>query len=181
MALLLIGFAGGFRRSELSAFDLRDVSFTTEGLVLFVGRSKADQERHGAEVGIEAVPGSALCAVTALRRWLEVRGETAGALFGRLDRGGNLVTGADGRLLPVDPATIARVVKRVLTRTGVEAGEFSGHSLRAGMMTAADRLGVTFEQAMEHGRWKSYSAARIYRRHSSLWTGNFTGRLLQGL
>ncbi|MGF6227727.1 integrase [Inquilinus ginsengisoli] len=65
MALLLIGFAGGFRRSELAAFDLRDVSFTTEGLMLFVGRSKADQERHGAEIGIEAVPGSALCAVTA--------------------------------------------------------------------------------------------------------------------
>ncbi len=56
MALLLIGFAGGFRRSELAAFDLRDVSFSAEGLVLFVGRSKADQERHGAEVGIEAVP-----------------------------------------------------------------------------------------------------------------------------
>jgi integrase len=180
MALLLIGFAGGFRRSELAAFDLRDVSFTTEGLVLFVGRSKADQERHGAEVGIEAVPGLALCAVTALRRWLEVRGEAAGALFGRLNRGGNLVLGAEGRLLPVDPATIARVVKRAITLTGVEPGEFSAHSLRAGMMTAADRLGVPFEQAMEHGRWKSYSAARIYRRHSSLWTGNFTGKLLQG-
>jgi hypothetical protein len=46
------------------------------------------------------------------------------------------------------------------------------------MMTAADRLGVPFEQAMDHGRWKSYSAARIYRRHESLWVGNFTGRLL---
>jgi hypothetical protein len=90
----------------------------------------------------------------------------------------HLVTDASGRLLPVDPATIARLVKRVLARTGVEAGEFSAHSLRAGMMTAADRLGVPFEQAMDHGRWKSYSAARIYRRHESLWVGNFTGRLL---
>ncbi len=178
MALLLIGFAGGFRRSELAAFDLRDVSFTTEGLVLFVGRSKADQERHGAEIGIEAVPGSALCAVTALRRWLEVRGDMAGALFCRLDRGGNLIAGADGRLLPIDPATIARLVKRTVTRTGVGAAEFSAHSLRAGMMTAADLLGVPLEKAMEHGRWKSYSSARIYRRHESLWTGNFTGRLL---
>jgi hypothetical protein len=92
--------------------------------VLFVGRSKADQERHGAEVGIEAVPGSALCAVTALRRWLEIRGTEPGALFCRLDRGANLVTDAGGRLLPVDPATIARLVKRVLARTGVEAGSF---------------------------------------------------------
>ncbi|MGL4966993.1 MAG: hypothetical protein ACRC67_37580 [Inquilinus sp.] len=123
------GFAETFRRSELAAFDLRDVSFSAEGLVLFVGRSKADQERHGAEIGIEAVPGSALCAVTALRRWLEARGEAPGALFCRLDRGGNLMGGADGRLLPIDPATIARVVKRVVTRTGIGAAEFSAHSL----------------------------------------------------
>ncbi len=156
MALLLTGLAGGFRRSELAAFYLRDLSFSAEGLVLFVGRSKADQERHGAEIGIEAVPGSPLCVVAALRRWLEVRGDAPGALFCRLDRGGNLEAGADGRLLPVDPATIARVVKRAIARTGIDAGEFSGHSLRAGMMTAADRLGVPFERAMEHGRWKSY-------------------------
>ncbi len=90
------------------------------------------------------------------------------------------MTGADGRLLPIDPATIARVVKRAVTRTGVGAAEFSAHSLRAGMMTAADLLGVLLEKAMEHGRWKSYASARIYRRHESLWTGNFTGRLLRG-
>ncbi len=178
MALLLIGFAGGFRRSELAAFDLRDVSFTAEGLVLFVGRSKADQERHGAEIGIEAMPGSALCAVTALRRWLDARGEISGALFCRLDRGGNLVAGAEGRLLPIDPATIARVVKRTVTRTGVGAADFSAHSLRAGMMTAADLLGVPLEKAMEHERCKSYCSARIYRRHENLWTGNFTGKLM---
>ncbi|MDR6289032.1 integrase [Inquilinus ginsengisoli] len=180
MALLLIGFAGGFRRSELAGFDLRDATFSAEGLVLFVGRSKADQERHGAEIGIEAVPGSPLCAVTMLRRWLEARGDGPGALFCRLDRGGNPVADAGGRLLPIDPATIARVVKRAIARTGEEAGEFSAQSLRAGMMTAADQLGVPFEKAMEHGRWKNYASARIYRRHSSLWTGNFTGKLLAG-
>ena len=179
MALLLIGFAGGFRRSELSAFDLRDLSFSAEGLVLFVGRSKADQQQHGAEIGIEAVPGFPLCALTALRRWPDARGEAPGALFCPLDRGGNSVEGADGRLLPADPATIARLAKRAIGRTGVEAGEFSAHSLRAGMMTAADLLGIPREKAMEHGRWKSYSAARIHRRHSSLWTGDFTGRLLR--
>ncbi|MGL4960611.1 MAG: site-specific integrase [Inquilinus sp.] len=179
MALLLTGFAGGFRRSELAGFDLRDASFSAEGLILFVGRSKADQERHGAEVGIEAVPGSPLCVVAALRRWLEARGGMAGALFCRLDRGGNPVADAGGRLLPIDPATIARLVKRVVARTGVDAGEFSGHSLRAGMMTAADLLGIPLEKAMEHGRWKSYSSARIYRRHESLWVGNFTGKLLR--
>jgi hypothetical protein len=93
MALLLIGFAGGFRRSERAVFDLRDVSFTAESLVLFIGRSKADQERHGAEISIEAVPDSALCAVAAMRRWLEIRGDTPKSLYCRLDRGSNLVAG----------------------------------------------------------------------------------------
>lgn len=85
---------------------------------------------------------------------------------------------ANGRLLPVDPATIARLVKGAIARTGVDAGEFSAHSLPAGMMTAADLLGVPLEKAMEHRRWKSYSSARIYRQHESPWVGNFTGRLL---
>ncbi len=178
MALLLIGFAGGFRRSELAAFDLRDVGFTAEGLVLFVGRSKADQERHGAEVGIEAVPESALCAVTALRRWLEARGDAPGALFCRLDRGGNLVAGADGRLLAIDPATIARVVKRAVTRTGIGAADFSAHSLPG---RDDDRRGPAGRPAREgDGAWAveelrlgpDLSTAR------SLWVGNFTGRLL---
>ncbi|MGK9171453.1 hypothetical protein KXR53_34525 [Inquilinus limosus] len=88
------------------------------------------------------------------------------------------MAGAHGRLLPVDPATIARLVKRAIARTGADAGEFSAHALRAGMMTAADLLGIPMEKATEPGRWKSCSAARIYRRHSSLWTGNFTAKLL---
>ena len=178
MALLLIGFAGGFRRSELSAFDFRDVSFTAEGLVLFVAGSKNDQERRGEEVRIQALPTSPLCAVTAVSAWLAVRGHTPGPLFCRVDRGGHLTYGLDGRLRPIDTKTVARLVKRVIKGTGLGAAEFSAHSLRAGMMTAADRKGVPLEAAMQHGRWKDARTARGYRRHSSLWQGNFTGRLL---
>ena len=79
----------------------------------------------------------------------------------------------------MDPATVARLVKRVIGQTGAEIETFSAHSLRAGMMTAADRKGISLEDAMRHGRWKSVSSARIYRRHSSLWQGNFTEALLR--
>jgi len=89
------------------------------------------------------------------------------------------VRGSDGRLQPMDPATVARLVKRVIGQTGAEIETFSAHSLRAGMMTAADRKGISLEDAMRHGRWKSVSSARIYRRHSSLWQGNFTEALLR--
>ncbi len=177
MALLLIGFAGGFRRSELAAFDLRDLSFSAEGLVLFVGRSKADQERHGAEIGIEAVPGSPLCAVTALRRWLDVRGDAPGSC--------SAGSTAAATSWPAPTAACCRSTRRPSpgwssARSAVPAStrrSFSAHSLRAGMMTAADLLGIPLETAMEHGRWKSYASARIYRRHSSLWVGNFTGTI----
>jgi len=178
-ALLLVGFAGGFRRSELAGFDLRDATLSADGLVLFVASSKNDQERHGAEVGIRAVPQSPLCAVTAVRAWLEARGDGPGALFCRIDCGGHLVTGADGRLTEISPTSVARLVKRVIGGSGLDQGEFSAHSLRAGMMTAADRKGVSLEAAMQHGRWKSVTAARICRRHSSLWLGNFTEALLR--
>ncbi len=87
--------------------------------------------------------------------------------------------GLDRRLLPIDPKTVANLVKRVIGQSGLDEGAFSAHSLRAGMMTAADRKGVPLEHAMTHGRWKSVSAARIYRRHSSLWQGNFTEVLLR--
>ncbi|MDR6290849.1 integrase [Inquilinus ginsengisoli] len=178
-ALLLIGFAGGFRRSELSGFDLRDAALSADGLVLFVASSKNDQERHGAEVAIRAVPGAPLCAVTALRAWLQARGDTPGALFSRVDRGGHLTLGLDGRLPPIDPKTLARLVKRVVGQSGLDMDEFSAHSLRAGMMTAADRKKVPLEQAMQHGRWKDAATARGYRRHSSLWAGDFTDALLR--
>ncbi len=96
--MLLTGFAGGFRRSELAGFDLGDLSFTAEGLVLFVAGSKTDQERRGEEVRIQAVPNSPLCAVTAVSAWHTARGDTAGPLFCRIHRGGHFTSGLDGRL-----------------------------------------------------------------------------------
>jgi integrase len=177
-ALLLTGFAGGFRRSELAGFDLRNITFTAEGLIVFVAGSKNDQERRGEDVGIQAVPRSPLCAVTAVSAWLSARGDAPGPLYCRIDRGGHLTTGLDGRLQRIDTKTVARLVKRVIKRAGLAEGEFSGHSLRAGMMTAADRKGVPLEAAMQHGRWKDARTARGYRRHSSLWQGNFTDKLL---
>jgi integrase len=162
---------GGFRRSELTGFDLRDAALSADGLVLFVTGSKNDQERWDAEVAIRTVPGAPLCAVTALRAWLQARGDTPGALFSRVDRGGHLTQGLDGRLPPIDTKTVARLVKRVVGQSGLDMDEFSAHSLRAGMMAAADRKGVPLERAMQHGRWKGAATARGYRRHSSLWAG----------
>ena len=118
------------------------------------------------------MPKPPLCAVTAVSAWLAARGDTPGPLFCRADRGGHLTYGLDGRLQRIDAKTVARLVKRVIAGTGLGAADFSAHSLRAGMMTAADRKGITLEDAMRHGRWKDARTARGYRRHSSLVWGS---------
>ena len=80
-ALLLMGFAGAFRRSELVALDVEDVTDTDEGLRIAVRRSKADQEGEGAAVGLPYGSNPATCPVRAWRAWLEVSGITEGAAF----------------------------------------------------------------------------------------------------
>jgi integrase len=156
-ALLLTGFAGGVRHSELAGFDLRRATLSAEGLVLFVAGSKTDQERG--------------------RRGRHPRRPRGAVLPDRSHR-----LPHDGERRP--PPGHRRSHRRPAGQTGdwsgrLDAAEFSAHSLRAGMMTAADRKDVPLERAMEHGRWKSLATARGYRRHSSLWVGTFTEALLR--
>ena len=113
-----------------------------------------------ADVGVQAVPRSPLCAVTAVSAWRAARGDAPGPLFCRLDRGCHLTYGLDGRLQPIDPKTVARLVKRVIKGAGLVEGEFSAHSLRAGM-TVADHKGVPLEAAVSTaaGRTRAPPAA----------------------
>jgi integrase len=163
-ALLLIGFAGAFRRSELVALDVGDVSFRAEGIVLTVRRSKTDQEGAGADVAIASGENPATCPVRALRAWLELRGD-AGALFVSVDRYGRL----GGRLGGGD---VARIVKRTAQRAGLDAARYSGHSLRAGLATAAARQGRGDRSIMRQGRWASRTMVDRYVRVASLFNDN---------
>src|SRR5690606_8942616 len=89
-ALLLIGFAGAFRRSELVALDVEDVEETADGLVIFLRRSKTDQEGKGRKIGIPYGSDPATCPVRALRAWLEASGITAGPIFRPINRHGHM-------------------------------------------------------------------------------------------
>lgn len=97
-ALLLLGFATAFRRSELVSLDVSDVTFTRDGLVVTLRRSKTDQEGAGRKVGIPFSPRPQLCPVRALQAWLETSGITEGALFRSINRHGKLQPGRDGNL-----------------------------------------------------------------------------------
>lgn len=127
-ALLLIGFAAARRRSELVAFDVEDIERRPRGIVITMRRSKTDQEGEGRELVIPN--GKELRPVAALDAWLEASGITSGAIFRNIDRHGNIGDRLSGR-------AVAEIVKKVLRAAGLEAGAFSGHSLRAGFITDA--------------------------------------------
>src|SRR5690349_24485037 len=92
-ALLLLGFAGAFRRSELVGLDIGDVRQTADGLVVTIRRSKTDQEGAGREVGIPYGSTPATCPVRAVRGWLDVRAIAGAALFCPMDRHGRQLPG----------------------------------------------------------------------------------------
>jgi integrase len=134
-ALLLVGFAGAFRRSELAAMEYQHIEIGEHGALIQIPRSKTDQEGHGRTIRIARTPG-ALCPVAALQRWLLKAGITEGPVFRPLMRNGEL---REGR---ISPGAIASIVKQRITKIGRDPTRYSGHSLRAGFATEAAQLGM---------------------------------------
>jgi integrase len=164
-ALLLVGFAGAFRRSELVALDWADVEFAKEGLVLRIRRSKTDPEGQGRKIAIP-YGRSDLCPVRALAAWRDQAAGDAGPVFRPVDRHGNV-----GRTRLSDRA-VARVVQRACRSCGMEGEEFAGHSLRAGFATAAAAGGASERAIMRQTGHRSLPTLRRYIREGSLFTEN---------
>ncbi len=164
-ALLVVGFAGAFRRSELVALEVRDVDYTSDGLVITIRRSKTDQEGAGVTVGLPYGSDPATCPVRTLRAWLEASGITDGALFRAVGRHGGVRGAMSGE-------AVARIVKRVAAAAGLDASRYSGHSLRAGLATSAAKAGKSDRAIMQQGRWSSRSMLDIYVREARLLDGD---------
>jgi integrase len=152
-AILLIGFAGAFRRSELAALDLEDLELSPEGLILTIRKSKTDQVGAGRKLGIPR-GRKTTCPVAALQRWLAARGIAAGAVFIALDRGH-----AGERL---GGQAVAEIVKRAALRVGLDPARYAGHSLRSGFATSAARGGADLPAIMLQTGHKSADVARRY-------------------
>ena len=191
-ALLLLGFAGAFRRSELAALNQADVAFSSEGLEVLLRRSKTDQEGEGRKVGIPFGSDPSTCPVRALKAWLEALaacGTHDGArtrsdgprrhakgkvgveptpLFQSLSKAGRHILGhrLDGR-------DVARAVKRAAKRAGLpEPERFAGHSLRAGLATVAAQAGKSERAIMAQTGHRSVMMVRRYIRDGNLFTDN---------
>lgn len=170
-ALVLLGFAGAFRRSELVALDIEDCTFGKDGLTVTLRRSKTDQQAVGRKIGIPYGSNPATCPVRIVQAWLELGGISAGPLFRSISRHGQV---RFGRLSPID---VARVVKKLADRAGLDAAKYAGHSLRAGHATSAAIAGASERSIMNQTGHRSVQMVRRYIRDGSLFRENSAGKL----
>lgn len=170
-ALLLTGFAGGLRRSELVALDVTDVEYVRQGMVLHLRRSKTDQYGHGRKIGIPN-GRTRWCPVAALDAWLAASLISAGAIFRPVDRHGRL---HDARL---SGEAVAHVVRERVAAAGLEPIQYSGHSLRAGLATSAAQAGVPSWRIKAQTGHASDAMLARYIRDGELFTGNAAGAIL---
>lgn len=170
-ALLLVGFAGALRRSELVALDVADLAFTPQGLVLSIRRSKTDQEGSGREVGVPRGQHAATCPVRSMQSWLSIAGIHDGPVFRPIDRHGHM---ADRRL---SDRAVALIVKRTAEDAGLDPTTLSGHSLRAGLATSAAAAGVGEREIMNQTGHRSTVVMRRYIRGGTLFKDNAAGQV----
>jgi integrase len=173
-ALLLLGFAGALRRSELVALDVEHVTWMRNGLKLLIERSKTDPEGEGAEIAIPRGQADETCPVAALRTWLELSEISTGPLFRKVNRGGSV----ERNRLSTD------AVRQILLKRAVRAGlrgtlaePVSPHGLRAGFVTTAYRNGMPDEEIMGHTRHRSLTTMRSYVRRAKLSKESPAGKL----
>jgi integrase len=178
-ALLLVGFAGALRRSELAALELDAgagicgplrARFVPEGVEISIDRSKADQEGRGAVVAIPKGK-TALCPVAALRAWLDAAKITSGPIFRPINRHGRMASVA------MSPAAAAAVVKRACKGSRINPDDVGGHSLRAGLVTQAIMSDVSVPVIMKQTRHVSTQTLEKYVRIAERFTKNAAGRV----
>jgi site-specific recombinase XerD len=165
-ALLLIGFAGALRRSELVGLDVGDLRSTEDGYVLTVRRSKTDQEGAGRTLGIPYGSRPETCPVRALRRWLELAAIAEGPVFRPIDRHDNV---GDERL---SDRAVALRVQELARRAGLDPSRYAGHSLRSGLATAAAAAGVSENDIARTTGHRSVVTLRRYVRPATVFERN---------
>jgi site-specific recombinase XerD len=160
-AILLLGFAGAFRRSELVALDVADVESSDHGLRIAIRRSKVDQEGEG--VVIAVLRGSTDCPAEALAAWFAAAGIDDGPIFRPINKVGKVST---RRLCD---RSITNIVKQYAERIGLDAKMFSAHSLRSGFLTSAASNGASIFKMMDVSRHKSADTLRGYVQDAELF------------
>lgn len=165
-AILLLGFMGAFRRSELSGLDVENISFYPQGMVITITHSKTDQTSQGQQIGIPYLDDQAYCPITALRTWLTTAGIKSGPLFRSFLNNGKP---SEKRL---SDKSINLIIKKYTQAIGLDPSLYGAHSLRHGFATSAALAGVEERVIMKQTRHRSVEMVRHYINEADLFMNN---------
>ena len=156
-ALILVGFSGAFRRSELVSILIEDIDFVSEGVKIFVKKSKTDQSGEGLIKAIPYFKNVEYCPVISLRNWmnyLKINQPETKVIFKMSDK------------------NVALIIKKYIQETGMDASKYAGHSLRSGFATSTAESGAEERQIMAMTGHKSTQMVRRYIQESNLFKNN---------
>ena len=169
--IILIGFGGGFRRSEIISIDHEDLEFVSEGVKITVKKSKTDQFGDGMMKGIPFLTNEKYCPVANLKKWIEISKIKSGAIFRRFAKGSILT---DSRLTD---QSIVLLLKEYLNLAGIENKNFAGHSLRSGFATVAADFGADERSIMAMTGHKTTQMVRRYIREANIFKNNALNKI----
>ena len=158
-ALILVGFAGGFRRSELVSLEYEDIEFVEEGVKIFVKRSKTDQSGEGMTKGIPYFGNSEFCPFKTLIKWIYENNIKTGKIFNMSDK------------------NVALIIKKYAGLAGLDSNKYSGHSLRSGFATSTADLGAEERSIMAMTGHKTTQMVRRYIKEANLFKNNALNKI----
>ncbi len=160
-ALILIGFAGGFRRSELVGIDYDDVEFVDEGVKILIKRSKTDQSGEGIIKAIPYFDNNEFCPVTALKDYLNLK----------------FLNKDNGKVFDLSDKSVALIIKRYAAKAGLDPSKYAGHSLRSGFATTAAEFGAEERNIMAMTGHKTTQMVRRYIQDANLFKNNALNKI----
>ena len=169
--IILLGFAGGFRRIELISIDFEDLEFVSEGVKIFIRKSKTDQFGEGMLKGLPYFDNQKFCPVWHLQKWLEVSKIKSGPIFKRFSKG--LILGKNR----LTDQSVALFLKKYLSRAGIENQNYSGHSLRSGFATVSAESGADERSIMAMTGHKTSQMVRRYIKEANLFKNNALNKI----
>ena len=158
-AIILVGFSGGFRRSELVNIDYDDIEFVSEGVKIFIKRSKTDQSGEGMIKAIPYFDNKSFCPVLALKHWIDNSKIKSGKLFDISDK------------------SVALIIKKYASLAGLDPNKYGGHSLRSGFATSAAEFGAEERNIMAMTGHKTTQMVRRYIQEANLFKNNALNKI----
>jgi len=160
-ALILIGFAGGFRRSELVNIYYEDVEFVPEGVKILIKRSKTDQSGEGAIKAIPYFDNQEFCPVIALKNYINKK----------------FTDNFERRIFEISDKSVALIIKRYADKAGLDSSRYAGHSLRSGFATSAAEFGAEERNIMAMTGHKTTQMVRRYIHEANLFKNNALNKI----